>query len=73
MCMIRVLNKNYLLVIESLAILAINIVHIVYGYSIKDNYFDPYDLFGSSPLFDFSISNDCKINLLLSFIHGEED
>ena len=60
MCMIKIFNNKYLLVIESLAILAINIVHIVYGFSIKKNSFDPYDLFGSSPLFNFSISNNCE-------------
>ena len=60
MCMIKVLDNKYLLFIGSLSILAVCIVHIIYGFSIKENYFNPYNLFDSSPLFDFSISKDCK-------------
>ena len=60
MCLTDVPFSKYLIVIDLLAILSINIVHIVYGFLIKENYFNPYELFGSSPLFDLSISNDCK-------------
>ena len=67
MCLIDPLKNKYLIVIDLLAIFVINIVHIVFGFLIKYNYFDPYNLFGSSPLFDFSISKDCKDKSAISF------
>ena len=46
--------------VELIAIFTINVVHAVLGFLIKVNYFNINDLLGASPLFDFSISDDCQ-------------
>ena len=43
-----------------ISIIIINVIKIVFGFLIEVNYFNISDLFSSSPLFDFSISNDCQ-------------
>ena len=54
-------NVNiYLIYIIAVATFLINIVHIVLGLSIKINYFNISDIFDSSPLFDFSYSENCE-------------
>jgi len=67
MCLIDKLNNRYLILIEILAIFAVNICHIVYGFLIKVNYFSVNDLLGSSPLFDFSIKSDCSGKSAVAF------
>ena len=60
MCVIKKLNNKYLIFVELIAIFTINVVHAVLGFLIKVNYFNINDLLGASPLFDFSISDDCQ-------------
>ena len=43
-----------------ISIIIINVIKIVFGFLIEVNYFNISDLFSSSPLFDFSYSNDCQ-------------
>ena len=43
-----------------ISIIIINVIKIVFGFLIEVNYFNISDLFSSSPLFDFSFSNDCQ-------------
>ena len=60
MCIINKLDKNYLRIMLTSIILVINITHIVFGFLIKVNNFNSLDIFDSSPLFNFTISNDCQ-------------
>ena len=60
MCLIKNLDKIYLRIIELAVILIISIVHAVFAFFINANYNETLDLFDSSPLFDFSIGNDCQ-------------
>ena len=67
MCLIKKLNNRYLIFIGSIAIFAVNIPHIIFGYLIDVNYFNVNDLMGSSPLFDFSINSDCQGKSAVAF------
>ena len=63
MCLINKLNNKYIILTEVSIILAVSIVHIVFGIVLithKFTKFDIYNLFDSSPLFDFSIDTHCK-------------
>ncbi len=60
MCIINKLDKNYLRIMLTSIILVISITHIVFGFLIKVNNFNSLDIFDSSPLFNFTISNDCQ-------------
>jgi hypothetical protein len=67
MCLIDKLNNSCLIFIEILAILAMNICHIILGVFIDVNYFSVNDVLGSSPLFDFSIKNGCSGKSAVAF------
>ena len=67
MCLFEKLNNKYLIFVEILAIFSINIVHIVFGFLIKVNYFNINDLLGASPLFDFSIGGSCQDKIAVVF------
>ena len=60
MCIIEKLNKLVLIWIELLFILTACILHIVFGFSRKEPDFNTYELFNSSPLFNFSLNNNCN-------------
>ena len=55
----RINNKVVFVIIEVALIFIIGIIHIVFGYLIKETDFSVFDLFDSSPLFDFELKNDC--------------
>ena len=54
------LNNPCLRMTSIFTVFIISIVHTVFAFLIKKNYFNTYDLFDSSPLFDFSLSDDCQ-------------
>ena len=60
MCIIEKLNKVVLIWMELLAILAVCILHIIYGFSRTEPDFNTYELFNSTPLFNFSLNKDCN-------------
>ena len=59
MCLLERLNKNVLILGEFAIVIIIGVIHLVFGLLIKDNEFNAFYLFDSSPLFDFQIKNDC--------------
>ena len=59
MCIFKKLNNKYLVLIEVCIIMIVNLIHTIFGFLIKVTYFNTYDLFGSSPLFDLEINADC--------------
>ena len=60
MCIIEKLNKVVLIWMELLAILAVCILHIIYGFSRTEPDFNTYELFNSTLLFNFSLNKDCN-------------
>ena len=60
MCLLVENVNNYFIFVIAVAVFLINIVHIVLGALIKVNYFNISDIFDSSPLFDFSYSENCE-------------
>ena len=60
MCLIfKNVNPCLILIIGSITAI-INILHGIFGFYIKVNYFNISDLFSSSPIFDFSFSEYCE-------------
>ena len=62
MCLINKLNKISLIMIETAIAFSIGVIHLAFGFVIryhKFTKFDIYNLFDSSPLFDFSIDTHC--------------
>ena len=59
MCIINKLNKPFLIQMDIITIFAISILHIVISVMRKQPDFNTYELFNSSPFFDFSIGDDC--------------
>ena len=53
MCLINKFNKAFLVIGQLALAFVIGILHIVFGYLIEVNEFKVFDLFDSSPLFDF--------------------
>ena len=63
MCLINRLHSKALVILESFIIFAIAIAHLGFGFILKFRNFSEfkvYELFDSSPLFDFSLENICK-------------
>ena len=63
MCLINRLHNKPLIILESFIILITGIVHLVFGFILKFkkfNEFKVFDLFDSSPLFDFSFETNCQ-------------
>ena len=63
MCLINRLHSKALVILESFIIFAIAIAHLGFGFILKFKNFSEfkvYELFDSSPLFDFSLENICK-------------
>ena len=67
MCMFKPFNNKYFVIISVSVIIAINIIHAALGFSIKVTKFNSYELFDSSPLFDFELSNYCDEKSSLTF------
>ena len=68
MCIIDEFNKTILVLIELITVTIIGVSHIVFGFLRKEPDFNTYDLFISSPFFDFSINDDCN-NLSINVYH----
>ena len=60
MCLINKLDTNFIRILLTSIILIVSIVHIVFGFLIKVNDFNTFDILDSSPLFNFSINKDCQ-------------
>ena len=60
MCFFEKFNNLYIILPYATLICIISIIHIVFGALIRINKFNTFDLFDSSPLFDFSIDKDCQ-------------
>ena len=60
MCIFEKINHPYIILPNTAFIFIISIIHIVFGALITLNKFNIFDLFDSSPLFDFSIGKDCQ-------------
>ena len=68
MCLINKLDNNYIRIISMIIILITGIVHIVFGALLSvDNSVNTLDIFDASPLFDFSISNNCQNKSFIVF------
>ena len=67
MCLINKFNKAFLVIGQLALAFVIGILHIVFGYLIEVNEFKVFDLFDSSPLFDFLLSNDCWDRTSITF------
>ena len=59
MCLIDWLNKKVLIIGECIIIFTCGLAHLVFGFMIRENKFNVFEIFDSSPLFDFEIKNDC--------------
>ena len=59
MCLIEEFNKTILIWIELIMILIVGAAHIIFGFLRKRPDFNTYELFNSSPFFDFSIGDYC--------------
>ena len=61
MCLINKLDKHYIRIITLSIILITSLVHIVFGALLAvDNTVNSLDILDASPLFNFSISNNCQ-------------
>ena len=67
MCLIKRFNKAAFILGVCVIMFIIGVAHFVLGLMMKVNEFNVFDLFDSSPLFDFSISNDCGDKSALTF------
>ena len=67
MCLLDRFHNKLVVIGEIVLITVIGIVHVVLGFIMKMNDFNVYDLFDSSPLFDFELSNDCGNKSSLTF------
>ena len=60
MCLIKRFYKAPLIWTEIIIITIAGILHIIFGFKRKGPDFNTYDLFNSSPFFDFSLDNNCS-------------
>ena len=60
MCLIDRFYKAPIIWAEIIIIIIASILHIIFGFIRKGPDFNTYDLFNSSPFFDFSLSNNCS-------------
>ena len=60
MCLIKRFYKAPLIWTEIIIIAVAGILHIIFGFKRKGPDFNTYDLFNSSPFFDFSLDNNCS-------------
>ena len=67
MCLIARLENKYFIIIQTVVSIAIGVIHYFYSIYTTVTYFNTYDLFDSSPLFDFSISDNCQGKASISF------
>ena len=67
MCLIKRFNKAAFILGVCVLMFIIGVAHFVLGLMMKVNEFNVFDLFDSSPLFDFSISDNCGDKSALTF------
>ena len=67
MCFIEMIINIAVVIIAFSLLLIIAITHIVFGFLMKANEFNAFDLFDSSPLFDFEVKKDCGEKTALTF------
>ena len=67
MCIFEKINHPCIILPNKTFIFIISIIHIVFGALIRINKFNTFDLFDSSPLFDFSIDKDCQDKFAVVF------
>ena len=67
MCLIARLENKYFIIIQTVVSIAIGVIHYFYSKYTRVTYFNTYDLFDSSPLFDFSVSDNCQGKASISF------
>ena len=68
MCLFPELKNNWFVIVDFAFILLIGIVHFVFFFLIKETDFgNIFDVFESSPLFDFSIETTCGSNSAVVF------
>ena len=60
MSIIENINEVIVIRIELIVIAVVSTLHIVFGFIRKMPDFNTYNLFDSSPFFDFSINNECN-------------
>ena len=60
MCLIKRFYKAPLIWTEIIIITIAGILHIIFGFKRKGPDFNTYELFNSSPFFDFSLDNNCS-------------
>ena len=71
MCLIDRFYKAPLIWTEIIVITIASILHIIFGFMRKGPVFNTYDLFNSSPFFDFSLNKNCSNKASMFFINGE--
>jgi len=59
MCLIDRFYKAHIIFAEIIVIIIASILHIVFGFMRKGPDFNTYELFNSSPFFDFSLNDNC--------------
>ena len=59
--------KEFLLTSVIIIIFITGLIHVVFGFLLNNYEFSTYQLFDSSPLFDFSISDNCGSNSSIIF------
>ena len=67
MCFIEMIINIAVVIIAFSLLLIIAIIHIVFGFLMKAKEFNAFDLFDSSPLFDFEVKKDCGDKTALIF------
>ena len=67
MCFIEMIINIVVVIIAFSLLLIIAITHIVFGFLMKAKEFNAFDLFDSSPLFDFEVKKDCGDKTALIF------
>ena len=60
MCLIDRFYKAPIIFAEIIVIIIASILHIVFGFMRKGPDFNTYELFNSSPFFDFSLNDNCS-------------
>ena len=74
MCGIKGLENACFELIDFILIFIIGIIHFVFFFYIKETDFNNiFDVFESSPLFEFSIGISCGQTIILFFMFGKEE